>query len=171
MAELTLIVLGDTPPRGIHWSRPGAIHQARWMAKPVIFYEDVHVFLSSWSKDEKTVVKLERLNLFLGLFISPMWMSSTLAADAPANDLQFMKDMGEVQENRSRDCSGSATKLEKPQVVLTQEVVPFALFGSRPSDKEEAKDIVPSCTPLRSQIASDEGNLCSLRLQPRGDSG
>ena len=32
MAELTVILLGGTPPRGIHWSHPGAIHQARWMA-------------------------------------------------------------------------------------------------------------------------------------------
>ncbi|KAG0726856.1 hypothetical protein GWK47_035767 [Chionoecetes opilio] len=92
MAELTLIVLGDTPPRGIHWSRPGAIHQARWMARN-LYYMKMFMFAEQLEYDEETVVKLERLNLFLGLFYTPMWMSSTLAADAPANDLQFMKDM------------------------------------------------------------------------------
>ncbi|KAG0717582.1 hypothetical protein GWK47_054119 [Chionoecetes opilio] len=92
MAELTLIVLGDTPPRGIHWSRPGAIHQARWMARN-LYSMKMFMFAEQLEYDEETVVKLERLNLFLGLFYTPMWMSSTLAADAPANDLQFMKDM------------------------------------------------------------------------------
>ena len=32
LAELTVIVLGGTPPRGVHISRPGAHHKARWMA-------------------------------------------------------------------------------------------------------------------------------------------
>ncbi|KAG0719853.1 hypothetical protein GWK47_049629 [Chionoecetes opilio] len=68
MAELTLIVLGDTPPRGIHWSRPGAIHQASVDGQKPVFYE-VFMFAEQLEYDEETVVKLERLNLFLGLFL------------------------------------------------------------------------------------------------------
>ncbi|KAG0714201.1 hypothetical protein GWK47_014569 [Chionoecetes opilio] len=65
MAELTLIVLGDTPPRGIHWSRPGAIHQARWMARNP-YSMKMFMFAEQLEYDEETVLKLERLNLFLG---------------------------------------------------------------------------------------------------------
>lgn len=32
-AELALLLLGQQPPRGVHWLRPGAVHNARWMAK------------------------------------------------------------------------------------------------------------------------------------------
>ncbi|KAG0694356.1 hypothetical protein GWK47_003150 [Chionoecetes opilio] len=54
---------GDTPPRGIHWSHPGAIHQARWMGqKPVSM--KMFMFAEQLEYDEETVVKLERLNLF-----------------------------------------------------------------------------------------------------------
>ncbi|KAG0716303.1 hypothetical protein GWK47_010000 [Chionoecetes opilio] len=92
MAELTLIVLGDTPPAESPGVVPGAIHQARWMARN-LYSMKMFMFAEQLEYDEETVVKLERLNLFLGLFYTPMWMSSTLAADAPANHLQFMKDM------------------------------------------------------------------------------
>ena len=33
VTELTLIIFGSTPPRGVHWSHCGAIHQARWMTR------------------------------------------------------------------------------------------------------------------------------------------
>lgn len=29
--ENTLIIFGETPPRGVHFLKPGAIHQSRWM--------------------------------------------------------------------------------------------------------------------------------------------
>ncbi|KAG0699479.1 hypothetical protein GWK47_002954 [Chionoecetes opilio] len=130
MAELTLIVLGDTPPRGIHWSRPGAIHQARWMARN-LYSMKMFMFAEQLEYDEETVVKLERLNLFLGLFYTPMWMSSTLAADAPANYLQFMKDMMKFKRTDPEIAQAVLQKLENHKWYLTQEVVPFALFGSR----------------------------------------
>lgn len=31
--ELTLLFLGEIPPRGVHIQRPGAFHHARWMSK------------------------------------------------------------------------------------------------------------------------------------------
>ncbi|KAG0723910.1 hypothetical protein GWK47_041758 [Chionoecetes opilio] len=104
--------------------------------KPV-FYEDVSCFAEQLEYDEETVVKLERLNLFLGLFYTPMWMSSTLAADAPANDLQFMKDMMKFKRTDPEIAQAVLQKLENHKWYLTQEVVPFALFGSRLSDKEK----------------------------------
>ena len=35
MLELCLVMLGVTPPRGLHVLRPGATHHARWMAVPI----------------------------------------------------------------------------------------------------------------------------------------
>ncbi|KAG0720400.1 hypothetical protein GWK47_048588 [Chionoecetes opilio] len=135
MAELTLIVLGDTPPRGIHWSRPGAIHQgARWMARNLYSYEDVSCLLSSWST-MKNCCEAGTPQPLLGLFYTPMWMSSTLAADAPGNDLQFMKDMMKFKRTDPEIAQAVLQKLENHKWYLTQEVVPFALFGSRLSDK------------------------------------
>ncbi|KAG0721376.1 hypothetical protein GWK47_046611 [Chionoecetes opilio] len=159
MAELTLIVLGDTPPRGIHWSRPGAIHQARWMARN-LYSMKMFMFAEQLEYDEETVVKLERLNLFLGLFYTPMWMFIYTCCRCSANDLQFMKDMMKFKRTDPEIAQAVLQKLENHKVVPTQEVVPFALFG-RDSVTKRSRTLLPSCTPLRSQIASDEGTLCS----------
>ena len=35
LLELTIIFLGGTPRRGIHFMYPGAIHRARWMARAI----------------------------------------------------------------------------------------------------------------------------------------
>ncbi|KAG0703095.1 hypothetical protein GWK47_024929 [Chionoecetes opilio] len=75
--------LGDTPPAESTGVVLEPIHQARWMARN-LYSMKMFMFAEQLEYDEETVVKLERLNLFLGLFYTPMWMSSTLAADAPA---------------------------------------------------------------------------------------
>ncbi|XP_076064399.1 uncharacterized protein LOC143038754 [Oratosquilla oratoria] len=92
MAELTVIVLGGTPPHRIHWSGPGTIHQARWMTRN-LYSMKMLMFCDHLEYDEETVAKLERLNIFLGLFYTPMWMMSISAADAPVNDFQLIQDM------------------------------------------------------------------------------
>ncbi|KAK8405417.1 hypothetical protein O3P69_001753 [Scylla paramamosain] len=58
MAELTVIVLGGTPPHGIHWSQSGAIHQARWMARN-LYSMKMLMFCDQLEYDEETVAKLE----------------------------------------------------------------------------------------------------------------
>ena len=35
LLELSLIFLGGTPPRGVHFNRPGAMHHARFMSKEI----------------------------------------------------------------------------------------------------------------------------------------
>ncbi|KAG0717894.1 hypothetical protein GWK47_053527 [Chionoecetes opilio] len=96
-----------------------------------------------------------------------MWMSSTLAADAPSNDLQFMKDMMKFKRTDPEIAQAVLQKLEKPQVVPDTGGLCRSLSSVADSVTKRSRTLLPSCTPLRSQIASDEGNLCSLRLQPR----
>ncbi|KAG0717600.1 hypothetical protein GWK47_054094 [Chionoecetes opilio] len=122
MAELTLIVLGDTPPRGIHWESSWS-HSSGQVDARNLYSMKMFMFAEQLEYDEETVVKLERLNLFLGLFYTPMWMSSTLAADAPANDLQFMKDMMKFKRTDPEIAQAVLQKLENHKWYLTQEVV------------------------------------------------
>ncbi|KAG0727196.1 hypothetical protein GWK47_035153 [Chionoecetes opilio] len=167
MAELTLIVLGDPSPRNplesswSHFIRPGGWPENLYSMKMFMFSEQLEY-------DEETVVKLERLPLFLGLFYTPMWMSSnTCCRCLLGNDLQFYEGHDEFKRTDPEIAQAVLQKLENHKWYLTQEIVPFALFGSRLSDKREAGHCCQAATPLRSQIASDEENPCSLRLQPR----
>ena len=61
VAELCLILLGEEPPRDIHWAKPGAIHQARWMAKNIYCMKVLMLFKEvKYNKD--TIFKMERIN-------------------------------------------------------------------------------------------------------------
>ncbi|KAG0725588.1 hypothetical protein GWK47_038348 [Chionoecetes opilio] len=116
--------------------------------------------------DEETVVKLERLNLFLGLFYTPMWMSSTLAADAPANDLQFMKDMMKFKRTDPEIAQAVLQNLKTTSGYLNRRLC-RSLSSVADSVTKEA-DIAAKVHATESQIASDEGKThVSLRLQPR----
>ena len=140
MAELTLIILGGKPPCGIPLSHPGAIHMASWMARN-LYSMKMFMFAEQLEYDKETVVKLQRLNLFLGLFYKSLWMSSTLGADALANDLQFIKAIMVFKRTDPEIAQAVLQRHQNHKWYLTQEVVPFALFSSRLSDKEK-QDIV-----------------------------
>ena len=75
-AENTLLVLGETPPRGIHFMKPGAIHQARWMANN-LYAAKMFVFSKAMLYDNKMVDKLTRVNKFLALFYTAAWMKAS----------------------------------------------------------------------------------------------
>lgn len=136
IAELTVIVVGGVPPRGIHWSRPGAIHQARWMARN-LYAMKMFMFADQMDYEQETLAKLERLNRFLALFYTPVWMSATSAADAPVRDLQLYQDMLRYKKTDSEVAKAVLEKLENHRWYLTQEVVPFALCSSMLNNKQK----------------------------------
>ena len=65
MAELTMI---------IHWSHPGAIHQAMIRMAGNLYSMKMFMFAELLEYDKETVLKLERLNLSLWLFYTSLWM-------------------------------------------------------------------------------------------------
>ncbi|KAG0727059.1 hypothetical protein GWK47_035425 [Chionoecetes opilio] len=116
MAELTLIVLGDTPPAGKPLESSWSHSSGQVDGQKPVFYEDVHV-CEQLEYDEENCFEAGTPQPLSQDCLSPMWMSSTLAADAPANDLQFMKENDEVQETDPEIAQAVLQKLEKPQVV------------------------------------------------------
>jgi hypothetical protein len=132
-AENTLIILGETPPRGIHFMKPGAIHQARWMANN-IYANKMFLFSKAMNYDDELIDKLTRMNRFLTLFYTACWMKASNGADAPANDLQLFHDMMDYCEVDKPVADAVIDKLNNHRWYLTEELVPFALFSKTTSD-------------------------------------
>lgn len=126
--ENTLIIFGETPPRGIHFMKPGAIHQARWMANN-LYVAKMFMFSKALLYDDEMVDKLMRMNRFLALFYTSAWMKASSGADAPANDLQLIHDMIDFREVDKALANTVIDKLSNHRWYLTEEVVPFALFS------------------------------------------
>ena len=138
VAELTIILLGGTPPRGIRWLSPGAIHQARWMAIN-IYAMKMFLFHPQFGYDEDFVHNLTRLNVFLSLFYVPAWMTATRAADAPVTDLALVQDMIRYKEYDEDVATTVLEKMKNHYWYLTQENVIVALFSKNLSDEEKRK--------------------------------
>jgi hypothetical protein len=143
-AELCIIILGEIPCTGLHWFKPGAFHNARWMT--AILYPIKMLAFSDQSKyDQLTINKLERLCLFVTLIYVKYWLSSSVAADAPVNDLELYKILIKYMEYDSELAAVAMKTFNNHYWYMTEEVVPFAFFSEKCSNdikKQLAKAIM-----------------------------
>ncbi|KAG0722808.1 hypothetical protein GWK47_043871 [Chionoecetes opilio] len=66
----------------------------------------------------------------------------------PANDLQFMKDIYEVQEKTDPEIAQAVLqKLENHKWYRHRRLCRSLFFGSRLSDPKRSRTLLPSCTP------------------------
>ena len=142
-AENTLVILGETPPRGVHFMKPGAIHHARWMACN-IYAGKMFMFHHQMSYDDEMIVKLKRVNMFLSMFYTSAWMKASIGADAPINDLQLFQDMFAYLDVDHEVAEEVLRKLENHCWYLTEEIVPFALFSKLPVMTNKLKQDIAS---------------------------
>ena len=137
VAELTMVVLGETPPRaGFQFSYPGAISQARWMAVN-IYTLKMFMFQDQLGYSQEVREKLLRVVMYISLLYARMWMSSVRPADAPSNDLQLYKDLLQYEEHDAEVAAVARAKLSNHKWYLTQELVPLALFSTLTTDEEK----------------------------------
>jgi hypothetical protein len=135
-AELMLLLLGEKPPRGIHWLRPGACHNARWMPS-VIYPAKMFAFSAQAGYDSNMVAKLESLCMFNALFYVEKWLSSPAAADAPYNDLKLWHDLHQYSKHDPQVAHVAITALERHYWYLTEECVIFALFSDAVAETDK----------------------------------
>lgn len=89
--QLLIILLGGSPPRGIKFTKPGAIHHARWMAK-TIYCLKIIIFRNQFP--EITDLEINGLIEVAGFIVtcySIFWFDSDKAHKAPINDIMFLK--------------------------------------------------------------------------------
>jgi hypothetical protein len=142
-AENCLIILGATPARGIHFMKPGAVHQARWMACN-LYGAKMFMFSKQMGYDADMIEKLRRLNVFLNLFYVPLWMKASRGSDAPILDLNFIHDMMDYRLVDPEIADVVLKKLSNHGWYLTEEVVPFVLFSNHYSINDVVKQDIAS---------------------------
>lgn len=92
LLELTIVTLGCTPRRGIHFCAPGAIHRARWMAK-AIYALKIYLFREEFHLTPSKESSLRRFVIFVVMIYVRAWFTAPCAAAAPANDLRFLQNI------------------------------------------------------------------------------
>ena len=92
--ELSLIVMGATPPRGIHFLAPGAMHHARWMSK-LIYSLKIWIFHEQVKLTDREKNRLLQMCIFAVKIYPKAWIEALLAAAAPSNDLKLFQSIQE----------------------------------------------------------------------------
>ena len=140
--SLTLILLGAYPDSSSYSVRPpGSISHARWMAKILCEFKIV-IFSSQLLKleliTEADVFSHKQLTLFLILYYVKPWLTSTLARDAPVNDVILVNSLKEIPSHLFETyplfkIMGEAmnSKLEQHLWYLSEEFVVFSLFSEK----------------------------------------
>ena len=155
--ELTIIYLGGVPPRGIRIMAPGAMHQARWMAK-AIYGLKVFMFRSQFNLTVRETKALRLLNLFVTLVYAEAWFRSPHVLEAPLNDLNFFKKIRYFANIDEKTSTVAAKAMGRHTWYLGEELVALAFFDSRvPSDikrkmAEALKNGAEGRAPKRPQL-------------------
>lgn len=89
VAELCVLVLGGALSTDRRIRRPGAMHQARWMAK-AIYCLKMYLFRQQVLLTAKEKTGLLRMVLFVSFIYAKAWFRAPMSTSAPAHDLRFI---------------------------------------------------------------------------------
>lgn len=137
LAEVTLIYLGITPQRGIHFRAPGAMHQARWMSK-IIYTFKVWLFRSQFQLSTREETGLRQLCIFFATVYVKAWYTAPLASAAANNDLQLLKCLLKYSSTNSAISKVTSHKMMDHLWYLSENLVGLAFFDNAISN--EIKD-------------------------------
>lgn len=133
--ELIIIFLGGTPPRGLKFAKPGAMHLARWMAK-AIYCLKILMFQNQFPEiTECDVNGLIEVAGFIIKCYSPFWFNADKTEQAPLNDIEFIRKLENYKSINKKISEKAITKFINHLYYLSDECVGFALFDDR-LDKE-----------------------------------
>lgn len=132
LLELSVIVLGGQPKRGIHIARPGALHRARWMAK-IIYAVKLFLFREQ-DKFKLTRAELSRVKRFVefsvSIYVAP-WYRTPCSTSAPSQDLALLKDLAAYPDKEI--AKATSTTLSRHMWYLSERLVALAFFDDNVS--------------------------------------
>lgn len=134
LLQLVSIYLGDPPQQGVKFMAPGAMHQARWMAK-VIYTFKVWMFRGQFRLTLREEKGLRDLCLFFAKIYMKAWFQCPIAACAPRNDLCLMQDLQKYSEINKDISDVTSQKMSRHLWYLAEVLVGLAVFDENVTDE------------------------------------
>ena len=170
LLELSLIFLGEIPPRGVHFRAPGAYHHARWMSK-LLYVLKLNLFEEQFHLTKHEKAACLEFGLFVALIYTKAWMSSTRSSDAPINDLSLIQSLTNYRKVSDVVSLSGIRALERHLWYLSEELSPLALFSDQVSAEVKQRMVVRlkecECQPgteERSVTYSGKGDISKKTL-------
>ena len=146
--ELSLIFIGVTPPRGIHFMAPGPMHHARWMSK-VLHSLKVWMFHQQFKLTDIENNNLLQMCIFSVKIYRKAWIEAPLSAAAPNNDLKLFKSIQSYASINSAVSKAVLSKFCSHLWYLSEELVALAFFDV--SVSANTKRLMVKATKERSE--------------------
>lgn len=151
LLELSLIFLGGTPSRGVHFIRPGPMHHARWMSK-AIYSLKVWMFRGQFKLTQREEQGLRRMSIFVVTVYVKYWIEAPLPMSAPRNDLELLKTLHTYKSIDKAVSKATLEKFSAHQWYLSEELVALSFFD--PVVPSTTKDLMAKA--LREKLGMED---------------
>ncbi|KAG0727484.1 hypothetical protein GWK47_034566 [Chionoecetes opilio] len=164
LLRLSYLFLGGEGPAK-PFRRPGALHQARWMAK-AIYCLKLQMLKSQLSLTGRDKAGVERVALFVALVHCKQWHEAPISVKAPLNDVLFLEILRTYPDQTVAKAAEQALRCHLWYV--SEENAGLAFFDSRidvekkqmvkaldkPSSKKELKRLEGKMMTMSSSLSS-----------------
>lgn len=140
LLELAYIFLGGTPPNGIKFRLPGAMHHARWLSK-AIYSLKIFIFQDQFSLSKKDVASVRNISIFIVTFYIKSWFEAPSAINAPYNDLKLIQSLIEYKKIHLAIANAALEKLKLHLWYLSEHLVSLSFFDVRVTVETKLKMI------------------------------
>ncbi|XP_036340152.1 uncharacterized protein LOC118749459 [Rhagoletis pomonella] len=127
LLELVCIFLGGTPPRGIKFYKPGAIHEARFMSK-AIYSLKIVMFKNQIKLTAKKEKGSTAVSVFVAVLYVKYWFTASDVISAPRNNFQFLLDLKLYEKTDNLISNTALKKFSGHLWYISQELTGLALL-------------------------------------------
>lgn len=160
LLELVIIFLGGRIQGGNRLRKPGAMHQARWMAK-AIYSLKIFILREQFEFDAGELKGIRDVCIFLVRLYVKVWFSCTTAINAARHDLNFIKEAIAYSSIDEEISQLILKKISNHLWYLSEETIGFAFFDEEVSvaDKRKMVAALSDVRTSKRRLASDAVKL------------
>lgn len=129
LIELSIIFLGGDEEKQFKIRPPGAMHQARWMAR-AIYSLKICLLQSQFKMNVKDKRELQDVCLFIVTTYVKPWLGCSSAVKAPNQDLRFLKAIKDYERVDKLISKAALSKFCQHMWYLSEEIVVLSLFDN-----------------------------------------
>ncbi|GBM78518.1 hypothetical protein AVEN_199419-1 [Araneus ventricosus] len=138
LIELSFVFLGGDAEKKIKIKPPGAMHQARWMARE-IYSLKLSLFSSQLKLNTKDKEALLDVYLFIVIIYVKPWLQWIWAVKAPYKDLCFLKSLKAYEKVNESISKAASQKFSQDLWYFTDEIAVLALFDDDVDEETKLK--------------------------------
>lgn len=136
LLELTLIYLGENLEGHNRFRVPGPMHHARWMSK-AIYTLKIFIFRDEFKLTVQEHKSLCDISIFIVRFYVKLWFRSTIAAEAPYQDITYLREMQKYKQVDKVLSVAVIDKITNHLWYVADESIALAFFDTNVSNEQK----------------------------------